>query len=72
VWGSYATGIHGGPYDYDAHVPVIFYGPTFRTGRYGQFARVVDMAPTLARVMDVTPTERLDGRVLDAALAPPR
>lgn len=68
VWGSYATGIHGGPYDYDAHVPVIFYGPPFRTGRYGQFARVVDMAPTLARVIGVAPTERVDGRVLTAAL----
>ena len=70
VWGAYATGIHGGPYDDDAHVPVIFYGPGFKTGRYGEFARVVDMAPTLAHVMEVVPTEPLDGHVLQAALSP--
>ena len=59
---------HGTPHDYDAHVPVIFYGPPFVPGKYDQFARVVDMAPTLAAVMGVTPSERLDGRVLEAAV----
>lgn len=68
VWGSYATGIHGGPSDHDAHVPLIFYGPMFRTGRHPEFARVVDIAPTLARVMNVTPAEILDGHVLMSAL----
>lgn len=57
-----------GPCDCDAHVPVIFYGPAFRAGRYTQFARVVEMAPTVARVIHVVPTERIDGRVLEAAL----
>lgn len=59
---------HGFPYDDDARVPVIFYGPGIRTGRYGERALVVDMAPTLARVVGVPPTERLDGRVLTQAL----
>ena len=70
VWGGYATGIHGGPYDDDAHVPIIFYGPAFKAGRYSEFTRVVDMAPTIAHVLDVVPTEPLDGHVLQAALAP--
>ena len=70
VWGAYATGIHGGPYDDDAHVPIIFYGPGFNAGHYSEFARVVDMAPTLAHVMEVVPTEPLDGHVLQAALSP--
>ena len=59
---------HGAPYDNDAHVPVIFYGPWFKAGRYGERALVADMAPTLARVAGVPPTERLDGRVLEKAL----
>ncbi len=59
---------HGTPYDEDAHVPVIFYGPWFRAGRFPEHALVVDMAPTLARVLDVPPTEQLDGRVLENAL----
>lgn len=64
--GHYDT--HGTLYDYDAHVPMIFYGAPFRAGRYGGFTRVVDMAPTLARVLDVPPLQRLDGRVLNQAL----
>jgi hypothetical protein len=62
---------HGLPYDDDAHVPVIFYGPWFRAGRFAERALVVDMAPTLAYVAGVPPTERLDGHVLTQALAPP-
>jgi arylsulfatase A-like enzyme len=64
VWGDYATGIHGSPYDYDAHVPIIFWGAPFRKGRYATFARTVDIAPTLAWVTATVPTERLDGVVL--------
>jgi arylsulfatase A-like enzyme len=56
--------MHGTPNDIDARVPIIFYGPAFKAGRYAQFARVVDMAPTLAAVVRVAPTESLDGRVL--------
>lgn len=59
---------HGSPYDYDAHVPVIFYGRPFRAGRYDEFARVVDIAPTLGWVTATTPLEKLDGRVLRAAI----
>lgn len=68
-WGTSASATHGTPHDYDAHVPMIFHGPWFRRGRYDQFSRVVDMAPTLARILGVTPTEPLDGRVLASALA---
>ena len=62
---------HGAPYDNDAHVPVIFYGPGFKPGRYTERALVADMAPTLAKVVGVPPTERLDGRVLTSAIATP-
>ncbi len=68
VWGDYATGIHGSPYDYDAHVPVLFWGAPFRAGRYDDFARVVDMAPTLAWVTATRVAEPVDGRVLWKAL----
>jgi predicted AlkP superfamily pyrophosphatase or phosphodiesterase len=53
---------HGTPNDYDAHVPEIFYGPWFVPGKYAQPALVVDMAPTLAAIAGITPSERLDGR----------
>ena len=59
---------HGTPHDYDAHVPVIFYGAPFKAGKYDEFARVVDMAPTLAAVLNVQPLERLDGHVLRSSM----
>jgi hypothetical protein len=69
VWGARSYAMHGTPHAYDAHVPVIFYGAGIRPGRYDTFARVVDMGPTLAHVLGVAPTETLDGRVLEQALA---
>lgn len=68
VWGRASYAQHGSPNDYDAHVPLILYGPGVRPGRYGEFARVVDLAPTLADIVGVPPTEPLDGRVLRRAL----
>jgi arylsulfatase A-like enzyme len=59
---------HGTPYDYDSHVPLIFYGPAFRPGRYDQFVRTVDIAPTLAAVVGAKPLEAVDGVVLRQAL----
>lgn len=62
AWITYAS--HGTPHIYDSHVPIIFYGPQFRRGRYDTFVRTVDIAPTLAWVTATRPAERLDGRVL--------
>lgn len=64
-----ATATHGSPYDQDASVPIIFYGPWAKPGRYSQFARVVDMAPTLAAMAGVRQLGKLDGVVLMQALA---
>ena len=68
IWGTNIVATHGSPYDYDSHVPLIFYGPWFRTGRYDDAVRTVDIAPTLAEVTGVKPSERVDGVVLTRAL----
>jgi predicted AlkP superfamily pyrophosphatase or phosphodiesterase len=67
-WATSVNATHGSPHDADTHVPVIFYGPPFRRGRYTGFVRTVDIAPTLARVTGTLPTEPLDGVVLTRAL----
>ena len=59
---------HGSPYDYDTHVPLIFAGPWFAPGRYAEFVRTVDLAPTLAQIAGVKPGEKIDGVVLRHAL----
>ena len=59
---------HGSPWDQDAWVPVVFWGAPFAPGKYNDRVRVVDMAPTLAQVLQVKPLEKLDGIVLVDAL----
>ncbi len=63
---NYAT--HGSPNDRDARVPILFYGPGFARGvMRTRTVRVVDIAPTLAKRIGVSPTEPLDGVVLTDA-----
>jgi hypothetical protein len=67
-WLSSYSAQHGSPNDSDARVPIIFYGNAVKPGRYPEFARVVDMAPTLAAIVHATPQEKLDGRILQDAI----
>jgi hypothetical protein len=68
VWGSYATGIHGSPWDDDGHVPLVFYGPTIAPGRHAEFETIASLGPTLARLIGASPGEPVDGHVLTAAI----
>ncbi len=67
-WQFQVDALHGTPHDYDARVPVIFYGAGIKPGRHEDKVRVVDIAPTLAAALSIRPMEKLDGRVLTAAL----
>jgi hypothetical protein len=53
----------------DQWVPVAFLGPGFVSRRFVEPVSTTDIAPTLAKVLRVRPTERLDGRALTQALA---
>jgi predicted AlkP superfamily pyrophosphatase or phosphodiesterase len=59
---------HGTPWDYDRRVPIIFW----RAGAAGQERylpiSVVDIAPTLAAVLDLTAPHAFDGRCLELGL----
>ena len=60
---------YGSLYNYDARVPLCFYGPQFRTGVFDAPVESVDLAPTLARAIGVAPPSSSTGRVLAEALA---
>lgn len=59
---------HGQASDADAHVPLLIMGPGVRRGVYSRRAGVVDLGPTLAALLGVRPSERLDGSVLREAI----
>jgi predicted AlkP superfamily pyrophosphatase or phosphodiesterase len=68
--GNAGSATHGSPHDYDARVPIIFWGAPFTPGRRPEKARVVDIAPTLAEVVGVRPLEKLDGVSLKTIIKP--
>ncbi|HTO03066.1 MAG TPA: alkaline phosphatase family protein, partial [Opitutus sp.] len=55
---------HGSPYNYDTHVPLLWFGvgvtPGIRTDRVG----VDDLAPTLAHILGVNAPPQSQGRIL--------
>lgn len=67
-WASTTYATHGMPHDPDAGVPVLFWGAGVRAGAYSDEVRTVDMAPTLAALLGIAPTEPLDGVVLKKAV----
>jgi predicted AlkP superfamily pyrophosphatase or phosphodiesterase len=60
---------HGSPYTFDSNVPLMIMGrPWIVPGSYGQYAEVVDLAPTLAYLLHVRPPAAAEGRVLTETL----
>ena len=70
VWssGDVPIAMHGQPSDLDAHVPLILWGKGIRAGMHERRVSAVDVAPTLARLLGLTPAEPVDGRVLVEAV----
>jgi arylsulfatase A-like enzyme len=60
-----AAASHGTPWAYDTHVPLVLMVPGAPPARISRRVRTVDLAPTLARLVDVTPTGPIDGVPLE-------
>ncbi len=67
TWGGNVAS-HGSPYDYDSNVPLIFFGAGIAPGKHAEFVRTVDLAPTLAELLGVKASEKIDGVALKNAL----
>ena len=60
---------HGTPYSYDTNVPLMIEGLKWiKPGRYGQYAETVDIAPTLAQILNVRVPSASEGKVLTQVL----
>lgn len=62
---------HFSPWAYDTHVPVLFMGPDIRPGRYDNTIAPIDVAPTLATMLDLQTPAGSEGRVLTEMLEAP-
>jgi hypothetical protein len=72
-WGTWAIGAdHGTPWPADVGIPIVFWRAGVPPATVTRAVRSVDIAPTLARLLGVRPTEPLDGVVLPEALRAPR
>jgi predicted AlkP superfamily pyrophosphatase or phosphodiesterase len=62
---------HGTPFGYDTHVPVIFMGPGIKAGRFHSAIDVVDVAPTLATILETEMPSGAEGRILSEIFSTP-
>ncbi|HLG99733.1 MAG TPA: alkaline phosphatase family protein [Bryobacteraceae bacterium] len=59
---------HGTPYDYDNHIPVIFFGAGIKAGAYWQKIAMNDIAPTVSALLGIEAPSGSIGRVLTELL----
>ncbi|MEB0139286.1 MULTISPECIES: alkaline phosphatase family protein [unclassified Undibacterium] len=71
IFGSGRHGTtHGSPYSYDTNVPLMLMGANWiKPGYYGDYAEVVDIAPTLSHLLQLRPPSASEGRVLSEVLS---
>jgi predicted AlkP superfamily pyrophosphatase or phosphodiesterase len=55
---------HGTPYEYDRHIPIVFMGDRIKPGSYSQDCGPEDIAPTLAKLLELEIPQEADSRIL--------
>ncbi|MGI9532901.1 alkaline phosphatase family protein, partial [Lutimonas sp.] len=56
--------MHGSPWEYDTHVPIIFSGPDIDHKSINQLVHPADLAPTLSAYLGIPAPESSSGKVL--------
>ncbi|ARN73192.1 alkaline phosphatase family protein [Oceanicoccus sagamiensis] len=56
--------MHGSPWRYDTHVPIIFAGAGIKAGNSSRRVHPIDVAPTLAKLLKLSPPAGSQGTVL--------
>jgi predicted AlkP superfamily pyrophosphatase or phosphodiesterase len=59
---------HGSGYSYDTHVPIIFYGNGIQKGSSSKRYEIVDIAPTIANLLQIEAPNSTSGKVVSEAL----
>ncbi|MDN3642289.1 alkaline phosphatase family protein [Lutimonas halocynthiae] len=59
---------HGSGYNYDTHVPIMFFGKGIKTGRSRDYVEIIDIAPTVSNLLQIQFPNSNTGKVLKSAL----
>jgi arylsulfatase A-like enzyme len=62
------TAMHGSPWRYDTHVPIFFMGPGIQPKTVHRRVHPVDVAPTIAAALGMTPPGASEGALLEEVL----
>jgi arylsulfatase A-like enzyme len=63
------AGMHGSPWNYDTHVPLIFSGPGINAATIHRQAQPADVAPTIAALLGMSPPASAQGTILPEVFA---
>lgn len=66
--GSKTGTSHGSGYNYDTHVPIIFYGNGINKGSSKKRHHIIDIAPTIANLLEIEPSNASTGKIITKAL----
>lgn len=59
---------HGSGYNYDTHIPLIFYGQGIKQGASDKYYRIIDIAPTIASLLKITRPNSCTGKTITEVL----
>ena len=59
---------HGSGYSYDRHVPIIFFGKGIKNGRSREYVEIIDIAPTMSNLLQISFPNSHSGKVLKEVL----
>lgn len=57
--------MHGSPWNYDNHVPLIFAGPGIKAATVNRLVHPIDVAPTLSALLGLSPPAAAQGQALE-------
>lgn len=59
---------HGSGYNYDTHVPILFYGYGIEQGSSKKRYEIIDIAPTMANLLKIEPSNSSTGKIINEVL----
>ena len=59
---------HGSAYDYDTHVPLLFYGGRIKKGELYKLVSITDIAPTVSQLLNISNPNACTGKPIQEVL----